>query len=801
LNWLRNGKPESEDPTGEFTKVDQLLPKKKQSDEDRARDIEGALDWMRNRGVEPSDESPEGTFEKLGSFPISRRSPEERSGDVDDIMTWMRTNKDDQDDPTGEFTKIDQMLPKKKGQKPEERAREIESALDWMRNTGVKPSDNVPPGVFQKLSQLPLSKKTPEERKKEVDEIMTWVRNPTDAKLDPTGEFRRVHQMLPVRKAQKPEDRARDIEAVLDWQRNHPVDDDVVDDEGIFEKLGSVPISKRTPEDRKADEDAVLDWIRSGKDATKDPTGEFETIDQLLPSKRRQSPEERAKDIEGSLDWMRNNDVPPSKVNELPFEIADMMSALPKRGNKGTRPDDDNLDWMRMPGSPADFEDENLPFNRPGDVNSIPRDGPLADSDDPEMNWSRHKNNESVPGVADEDVDPFDKPGMLNSIPTSRDGPGPDDDDNYDWIRQPGVGTPLDDDKVLPFDRPGEIQSIPRDGHPKSEDHPESDWTRNANKSAPGVDEDDVEPFERPGLLNSLPKPRDDSDDQGSEDMDWTRYPNQKVPGVPEEEMPFTKPGDVRSIPRHGMNKPEDDSEFMWARHVPEDEYEVVQPFEKPPPSNRVSRSKRPEEDDDEDEISWIRSVFPDYTPTEDEENVFDRPEDLRSIPRTGKPKASEDPEFGWARSGGKIIPGIPEDDDVFTRPAVRDIPRDGVPPDDDTESIGEWSRSPSTRSLVPEEENVFDRPGDIRSIPRNGKPHEEGYPELSWNRNPAFKIQSPPEEENVLIAQVTLDRFPALVVRMTRTTLKCTGIETLARARSRWYNLTKRTCLIVLET
>ena len=48
----RSKKDDSNDPTGEFKKVDQLLPKKRgQTPEDRARDVEAVLDWMRNKGV------------------------------------------------------------------------------------------------------------------------------------------------------------------------------------------------------------------------------------------------------------------------------------------------------------------------------------------------------------------------------------------------------------------------------------------------------------------------------------------------------------------------------------------------------------------------------------------------------------------------------------------------------------------------------------------------------------------------------------------------------------------------------
>ena len=57
VTWLRNGKKPLDDDTGEFKRVDLMLPpKRRQSASGRARDIESALDWMRNKGVSPLDE-------------------------------------------------------------------------------------------------------------------------------------------------------------------------------------------------------------------------------------------------------------------------------------------------------------------------------------------------------------------------------------------------------------------------------------------------------------------------------------------------------------------------------------------------------------------------------------------------------------------------------------------------------------------------------------------------------------------------------------------------------------------------
>ena len=82
LTWIRSKKVDSNDPTGgDFKKIDQLIPMKRgQEPEDRARDIEAALDWMRsNTGVSPADDDGVDKLNKDGSIPVSHRSSEERS--------------------------------------------------------------------------------------------------------------------------------------------------------------------------------------------------------------------------------------------------------------------------------------------------------------------------------------------------------------------------------------------------------------------------------------------------------------------------------------------------------------------------------------------------------------------------------------------------------------------------------------------------------------------------------------------------------------------------------------------------
>merc|ERR1712157_62513 len=160
--------------TNEFATIDQMLPiKKKQSPDDRAKDIEGVLNWMRsNVPSVPFENGIESL--RSPSVPVKRRSPEDRQKDVDDITDWIRKGRpSDDDSPTNEFATIDQMLPIKKKQKPDDRAKDIEGILNWMRS-------NVPSEPF-------------------TDDIRKG--SPRDDG-SPTNEFSTIDQMLPPKKKQ-----------------------------------------------------------------------------------------------------------------------------------------------------------------------------------------------------------------------------------------------------------------------------------------------------------------------------------------------------------------------------------------------------------------------------------------------------------------------------------------------------------------------------------------------------------------------------------------------------------------------
>jgi hypothetical protein len=113
--------------------------------------MEQAIDWCRNHVIDLEDLIA-GTFEPVPSINATTRSAEQRSKDLQDALNWLRHQgqNDNAFDPTGEFRKLDKLLPKKRGQRPEERARELEGALDWIRSKDASPADDQLATAFSK---------------------------------------------------------------------------------------------------------------------------------------------------------------------------------------------------------------------------------------------------------------------------------------------------------------------------------------------------------------------------------------------------------------------------------------------------------------------------------------------------------------------------------------------------------------------------------------------------------------------------------------------------------------------------
>ena len=525
LNWIRKGKSKKDkkyDPNGEFRKLDKLLPKKRdQNEDDRAREIEGALDWMRDNDVSPDDDDVIDKFSAIGSIPLSKRTPEQRAKDLSDALNWMRNKAGDVNntmDPSGEFRKLDGMLPKKQGLTEENRARLIESCIDWLRHSDVSPVDELVP-TFDKVGTVPATYRTPEQRAEEMDKVMNWLRRKgkKDTKYDPTGEYRRLDGLIPQKKGQSLDDRAREIEGALDWTRTNEVplaDDSVVDQ---FEKIGSVPLSRRTPEQRSKDQQDALNWLRNkGKgDSLIDPTGEFKMIDSLLPKNKGQSKADRAKDIESALDWCRNKNVdgvldtlpgfgkvpsveigrrsPEQRAKDLSDalnwlrhkgeddssydptgEFRKLDKLLPKK--RGQTPEDraqeieGALDWIRSKGADAIDEDGVPKFGKiptSAIAKRSPEERAKAAAD--ALNWLRHKGKGN-----DQKYDPTGEFKKLHGLLPKKKGQSPEDrakeiESALDWMRQNNVS--LDDDESLEkFKKMGSIPMSTRSPEDRAKD-------------------------------------------------------------------------------------------------------------------------------------------------------------------------------------------------------------------------------------------------------------------------------------------------------------------------------------------
>jgi hypothetical protein len=211
-NWLRRkGKKDHKyDLSGEFRKLDKLLPQKAgQNVAERARDIEGALDWLRNSGVPSVDDDLAKALGRVGSVPISLRTPEQRMKDQQDALNWLRHKgkNDNVVDPTGEFRKIDSLLPKKKSQSKADRAKEMEQAIDWCRNHVIDLEDLIA-GTFEPVPSINATTRSAEQRSKDLQDALNWLRHQgqNDNAFDPTGEFRKLDKFLPKKRGQRPED-------------------------------------------------------------------------------------------------------------------------------------------------------------------------------------------------------------------------------------------------------------------------------------------------------------------------------------------------------------------------------------------------------------------------------------------------------------------------------------------------------------------------------------------------------------------------------------------------------------------
>jgi hypothetical protein len=79
-------------------------------------DIDNVFTWIRNHDMDVPDDTQE-HFKKLASVPMpDGRTPEHRAKDVEGILNWVRDRKDKEGTETDPSKKVAQLIPQKPGQ-------------------------------------------------------------------------------------------------------------------------------------------------------------------------------------------------------------------------------------------------------------------------------------------------------------------------------------------------------------------------------------------------------------------------------------------------------------------------------------------------------------------------------------------------------------------------------------------------------------------------------------------------------------------------------------------------------------
>jgi hypothetical protein len=181
-----------------------------QSEEERAKDMENALDRLRSNGFNVEGfgdiEVFAPSFHADGLAPVSRRPGGGGGGgskDVDSALNWLRNKDDATLDPNGIFKQLDAFLPKKPGQSLKERAAEIANALNWIRNRGLDPTYDKEESYpsFAKLDSEPITKGRAIDSAKEMEDALAWLQNKDGdvdhSVFDPNGVFKRIDSSMP----------------------------------------------------------------------------------------------------------------------------------------------------------------------------------------------------------------------------------------------------------------------------------------------------------------------------------------------------------------------------------------------------------------------------------------------------------------------------------------------------------------------------------------------------------------------------------------------------------------------------
>ena len=157
--WVRSPNKASNTPeTAAYKKIDEVLPEVPgQSPEDRAKDIDSVMTWMRNHRVAPSQKAGE-------TATADKRGLREKSKDVEAVFNWLRNptaydgddGDEDVDDSVDGFRLVDQLLPLSEGQSLASRAQEIDNVITWLRNDGIDLGVGDAVEAFKKIAHLSM---------------------------------------------------------------------------------------------------------------------------------------------------------------------------------------------------------------------------------------------------------------------------------------------------------------------------------------------------------------------------------------------------------------------------------------------------------------------------------------------------------------------------------------------------------------------------------------------------------------------------------------------------------------------
>ncbi|KAL3944263.1 MAG: hypothetical protein SGBAC_001657 [Bacillariaceae sp.] len=593
----------------------------------------------------------------------------------------------------------------------EKRAKEMSNALDWLRRKDSEldiddeMSVALSVATFKKIDAL-MPKTSDDLAPTTMDGALDWLYSKTTLDDETVSRFKKVDDIL-VRSGASDTINEVGFAGALEWLRKRQakkaaskVDAGPTNYHNDAEHVTSSAIPKSEDERRAEQMESALDWLRSSSHDPAEAASVCSGHGSLGAGLAAAStisiirPGERSKDVDSTHDWLTNVESSPQEdcacIGNNILPVKKSQDASNRERNLGTA-----LDWNR---------------NHPIDGNFTDGDGLVDKLGSKTFSNLRPKKNE------------------CESLPEAL---------QLGWERVSGGPTNLRD-HAPPLFRSCDVNIIPRDDPSPEVESDDVGWLAHVNRLFPGVPDERMTCGNH-GMLNAIPSSQDASHDFENHHLDWIRHPVVEAQ-LDDETMSYLKSRDIQLIPPDGPpnseNMPNDDWNRHGGplRHIPGEELmgEAPQDFLSVPRSGRLHEAGFPE-------LSWRRNPAWEINKIEDTENVdiFDRPNDLRSIPRRERSNGDLYPCIDWDRVGRIYQEMTPYEGGIFDRPGdLRSIPRDVSPSADEFPTMT-WGRNDSKRQGLEETDtdSVFDRPGDVRSIPRAGNHKESCGPEFTWER------------------------------------------------------------------